>query len=288
MTPLKSLFGSTVAKRRVKNAIEFLTSYRPTSSVSEDLAALYSERERMEAQYPALVSLTYSQSATVFTENPRTAKLVSSYGAILEGIRVLEAQRESEKREAFKRRASAISTIAEAQDVAGLEVRDCSTVLGVLIHVLEESGSEIYPAVVQILTRALHHTDSMLRKEAVAVTAQIAAPPDKVRLLVESVADQDPQVRATAIEALGNMEDAIALSPLKKALYDEEPDVRSEAITALAAIGDEGVIPDLIEMLLDRETSVRLRAIEALAWITKVDFGEDTERWQEWWQSKRQ
>ncbi len=66
-------------------------------------------------------------------------------------------------------------------------------------------------------------------------------------------------------------------------LQSENPDIRAEAMTNLAILKDLDSVDLLIQGLRDKDRMVRLRATESLSWITGQDFGEDEEKWNEWW-----
>ncbi|MDD5017206.1 MAG: HEAT repeat domain-containing protein [Eubacteriales bacterium] len=71
-------------------------------------------------------------------------------------------------------------------------------------------------------------------------------------------------------------------------LKNEDADKRAEAMTNLAILHDLDAVPLLIPGLQDPDQMVRLRATEALTWITGQDFGEDEEKWNEWWAHSKQ
>ena len=54
----------------------------------------------------------------------------------------------------------------------------------------------------------------------------------------------------------------------------------------LSGLGREAV-PDLIEALEYRDKYVRREAASVLKRITGQDYGEDIDRWQEWWQEQK-
>jgi len=64
---------------------------------------------------------------------------------------------------------------------------------------------------------------------------------------------------------------------IERMFNDENP---NEAITSLAKT-DENIFPCLIKMLGNKK--YRYRAKDALIYISNVDFGEDHDKWQKWW-----
>ena len=73
-----------------------------------------------------------------------------------------------------------------------------------------------------------------------------------------------------------------------QALGDESEYVRAAAAEALGEFGSQasGAVPDLIEALGDEHGGTRSSAARALRDITGQDFGEDADRWREWWEQQ--
>lgn len=73
-----------------------------------------------------------------------------------------------------------------------------------------------------------------------------------------------------------------------QALGDEDWDVRRAAALALRDIGPDAkeAVPALIQALGDEGSGGRLPTALALEAITGQDFGEDAERWQQWWEEQ--
>ena len=91
-----------------------------------------------------------------------------------------------------------------------------------------------------------------------------ADPP--VVALIEELKDQDHDIRAKAIEALGKTKNREASAPLVK-LLDEETDKNLTIIWALGEIGDPKAIPALNPLLDSENKYVRFNARKALAKI---------------------
>jgi HEAT repeat protein len=112
----------------------------------------------------------------------------------------------------------------------------------------------------------------------------------KVPSLVEALEDADPQVRgdaATQLALLGSGASE-AVPALTQALQDPSSVVRANAAWALEKVGVEAMeaVPTLILTLGDEDGWVRTKASDALRAITGQDFGEDAQRWKEWWDSQ--
>lgn len=143
--------------------------------------------------------------------------------------------------------------------------------------------------VVPALIQALEDENSDVRKVAAGALERIGPEAvDAVPALIQALEDESVQVRKAAVGALGGIgpEEGVVLA-LTQALEDEHADVRWAAIKALERIGpEEGAVPALIQALGDEERQVRKAAAGALETITGQDFGEDADRWQEWWEKQ--
>lgn len=85
-----------------------------------------------------------------------------------------------------------------------------------------------------------------------------------IRSLVRAVDDADPEVRAAAVEALGQLRDEEGLEPLLRGMQDEDEGVRLAAAEAAPLFRDRRAIEPLLAALNDREPLVRVAACEAL------------------------
>jgi HEAT repeat protein len=98
--------------------------------------------------------------------------------------------------------------------------------------------------------------------------------------------DKDPNIRQMAIQALGQIEDAGALTRVSAALADPDQDVRLAAVRALGKMGNPGSVESLISVLGDSREIVRTEAVWALRRLTGEDLGSDRERWKRWQRSQ--
>jgi len=125
--------------------------------------------------------------------------------------------------------------------------------------------------------------------------------PPEVRLEIEKLISKDPKIRGEGAKRLGQMgtRASAAVPYLVGILGDQEqyttyqdevaiwtirPNVEAEY--ALRQIGDAAVNP-LIAALKHKDPVVREKALSALKDITKKDFGEDSIRWQSWWDKNK-
>ena len=80
----------------------------------------------------------------------------------------------------------------------------------------------------------------------------------------EDLRDKDPEIRKNAAEALGNLEDEMALIPLVQALCDSNSRVKKSAVDALCRIGGEDVIRALRGCQTGADEGLKKIASEAL------------------------
>jgi len=114
---------------------------------------------------------------------------------------------------------------------------------------------------------------------------------EAVPALIQALEDEDSSdVRGTAALALGEIGPGAieAVPALIQALGDGNIVVREHAALALGEIGPGAIeaVPALIHALGDRNI-VRDPAAAALKKITGQDFGDDANRWQEWWEEQK-
>ena len=99
--------------------------------------------------------------------------------------------------------------------------------------------------------------------------------------------DGNGGVRGQAAVALGRIKDKRALEPLIAALKDNDKQVQSRAASGLGWMRDWTAVKPLIVVLENENERVRRKAAEALKKITGQGFGEDSEKWQEWWEENK-
>jgi len=88
--------------------------------------------------------------------------------------------------------------------------------------------------------------------------------------LITALHDKSPEVRRSAAETLGELEDARAVEPLTSALKDSNADVRLNVALALGMIGDASTTASLIYALNDEQDDAVRGALEtALDMIKK-------------------
>jgi HEAT repeat protein len=88
-----------------------------------------------------------------------------------------------------------------------------------------------------------------------------------VPVLVDALSDEDPRMRLTIVDLLGEIGETDAVTALASALRDPEWRVRWRAADALGKLGDPAAVPDLLAMLADDSKDVRVSAAWALGRI---------------------
>ena len=91
--------------------------------------------------------------------------------------------------------------------------------------------------------------------------------PRVVDLFMESLRDDDAEVRERAAWGLGRNRVESAVGPLSNSLRDEIPEVRERAAWALGKIRSPSAVPSLGAALDDSEVTVRVEVVEALGLI---------------------
>jgi len=112
----------------------------------------------------------------------------------------------------------------------------------------------------------------------------------RIAELIKQLKDEERNVRLDAVKALkalGEIGDKSAVKPLIAVLKDKDGLVLLYAIAALGEIGDKSAVKPLIAAMKDEDGSFRQEAGEALRKLTNQDFGEDYEKWQEWWEANK-
>lgn len=120
-----------------------------------------------------------------------------------------------------------------------------------------------------------------------------------VEALIGQLENGDEVDRCYAAQALGELQDPVALEPLYRHLQDEDLDVCIDAATALGKIGNDDAMQGLIDALqYHAETDVKQAAIDGLSkcggelagqtLLQLLDRPDDiqmseTEGWDDWW-----
>lgn len=128
------------------------------------------------------------------------------------------------------------------------------------------------PEARRLLSRLLADPDPRVRREALDAIARLGDPAALGEILALT-GDGDPQVRARAARAVGDAaeeaKDPVARTKAAQALEgmlaDERPNVRRQAVQALREMGGKETAPALARALSDPSFEVQEAAIEGLA-----------------------
>jgi len=151
---------------------------------------------------------------------------------------------------------------------------------------------DIGPEAIPVLIEALGERDTNVRRGAILALGWIGPEAKEAApLIIQALeGEEDWLVRSSAARALGWIEpDASeAVPPLIQALGDESEYVRSAAADTLGEFGSQArdAVPALIQALGDEYEGTRSSAGRALRDITGQDFGEDRDRWRQWWEQQ--
>jgi len=127
-----------------------------------------------------------------------------------------------------------------------------------------------YPEALKGLALALKDGNIKIRTLAVLALTRVTAKDNKEVFdgLALALSDNDANIRAAAAYALLETDKAAAVMPLLKALANLKPDVRRTAIQALGSIGDELEMPGMLALrtaLSDSDPRVRQFAAAGIA-----------------------
>lgn len=146
--------------------------------------------------------------------------------------------------------------------------------------------------VAQLMVEYRTSPDPNMRREAVDAMAKIPHA-KRDEYMKEILKDQDPFVRLSALEAVGESFNgsqkelvAIMIEHLKT---DRDKDVRLAAARLLGPIGQtqlkggneltQNIVAALGEALYDKVPAIRYEAMQSLAKTTAKDYGKDINRW---------
>lgn len=109
--------------------------------------------------------------------------------------------------------------------------------------------------------------------------------PEHVPLILENIASEDRLLRWETVRALQRLHNPVAVKPLIERLApdnESDPDVRASAANALGQYAEPQVVDALIAALEDRNLAVCRAAEQSLHTLTGQQFGQDIGAWVEW------
>lgn len=159
---------------------------------------------------------------------------------------------------------------------------EARTVAGTAIKVLVKIGK---PAVEPLIS-TLGDNNSEIRELSALALGKINDT-RAVEPLIKLLNDKEWMVRFTAVRALAEIKDTRAVAPIIAILDDENTEVGKQAARALGKIKDPQAIEPLIKYLKNMYFFSREQARNSLKEITGCDFGQDIEKWQDWWEKSK-
>ena len=123
--------------------------------------------------------------------------------------------------------------------------------------------------------------DGWVRREIIRAAAQFPQPAAGA-ILVRGLQDSATETRRVACTGLGIRADEIAVRELVRVIGSEtDPDVRMSAVAALGATGDKTAIEPLAEALADGDPAMQAQAQRSLVAVSGHDYGSNVEAWRE-------
>ncbi len=134
---------------------------------------------------------------------------------------------------------------------------------------------------IEALRATLSDPSALVRQVAIEALAAVAGT-EGAGAIADRLRDQDPWVRFTAADKLGDLRAATARESLEVALLEDTDDeVRAQAAFALTAIGSTASLPPLHLGLGDPSPAVADACRRGLETITGAQLGADPRSWRE-------
>jgi HEAT repeat protein len=185
-------------------------------------------------------------------------------------VRALAALEDHRAVEMMKRIAAAgVPEIAEEAEQALFRIGTAAWQRCSALVCLREIG---HPSSLPAVVRSLGDPSANVRLEAIRALGRLPGAGRPARLLAVAATEQDPYLRAEALEVLrqtGETGPALAPSAIR-CLKDPDPDVRAEAAGLLGNLRDKRAVLPLLRLLGDRHWTVQESAENALH-----NFGRD-------------
>jgi len=131
------------------------------------------------------------------------------------------------------------------------------------------------PDSVEALVDSLGDDNSDVRKSAAQALNRIGKP--AIQLLIRALGNISKDVRASSVWSLSKMGEMV-VEPLIEALSSEVKDVRASAVWALSKVGNPSIIP-LVKLINNEEKNIRESAIWGLAKIGTPAIEKLAEHW---------
>jgi HEAT repeat protein len=205
--------------------------------------------------------LTYQSAHGTPSERSEAVRLLAQYPA--ESVRdALLLAMEDDEIEVRLEAATALGQVRAPEAVPQLmEWLDAKT-LELRLTAVRALGEIDDPRAQSGLARALSDTAPAVRAAAVLALAKPNS--EAAPRLLAALDDTDSNVRRSVANALGELGEPSALSPLANHARDEAAEVRAAVLRALGRLHDARALPILVQALSDSDDGVHLAALAAL------------------------
>jgi HEAT repeat protein len=141
----------------------------------------------------------------------------------------------------------------------------------------------------KIVRQALCQTDDPELFVAVAAAVRTAQDARFVDELLAALAVNRPGVRPAAAEALAVLPEPNVVAKLQKIVEDGKVDLalRQAALWTLGRTGRKASAAVLVRQLGSDSDLLRRTAAEALGELSGQEYGDDREKWQNWWERQK-
>ena len=147
----------------------------------------------------------------------------------------------------------------------GLISEKALNMLGSEVVERRKSASLLFAAIddTENLSRLIKDVEPDVRESAVRAVGKMRLP-GTCSLLVMALVDEVCDVRIAAAESLGACNNCSAVAPLRLALEDQDPWVQAAAIRSLVAIAGQNVLGDVLTLWKKSEPVSQLACLDAL------------------------
>jgi HEAT repeat protein len=157
---------------------------------------------------------------------------------------------------------------------------------GTEIHAVASLSSEV--DTLPLLKDGLSRSDVGVRMTVCTILQYYDGVPGAVEILILALSDQNVHVRYEALAALAALgPEASQAVPALTKIIQTRNDVKNLS-TAIYALGQMGpaakpAVPVLTPFLNSTDTELKTISLTALKAITNQNFGEDAQKWLDWW-----
>ncbi len=175
----------------------------------------------------------------------------------------------------------AIRALAELEEPRAAEALMSAYLAGDGTYALETSVPRIAQRVLPMLLTSIRSDDPDTQARAAFALGHTYAV-EAVEPLLAVLSDARSGARWNAVRALGGLDDARAIAPLRE-IARTDPQTRRAALFALGTLEAWGAVEEILAGLTDEDSFVRDFAVRALEALSGEALGESAETWRAWW-----